>query len=92
MPPYEAIHLENLAWTFGVGLLVVIAIVLARGSRAFTFSFRKRSEVDLEADTHEFGGGVREQNRPLPVLIWLVIIGYFIWALGYTLFSGARGL
>ena len=92
MPPYESMHIENLLWVFGVGLLVTLAIALARGSRYFTFTLNRRSEAELEADTHEFGGDVREQNRPLPIFMWLIIISWFIWAVGYALFIGARGL
>lgn len=92
MPPYEALHIENVVWAFGVGSLVTLAIALALGSRRFTFTFTRRSEDELEADTHEFPTGVREQNRPVPVFLWLVILGYFVWAIGYTIFTGVRGL
>lgn len=92
MPPYEVMHIENLLWVFGAGLLFVVAITLARYSRHFTWTLRRRSEEELEAETHEFGGGVKEQNRPVPLFIWLVAIGYFAWAIGYVLFSGAVGL
>ena len=41
---------------------------------------------------HEFGGEVKESDRPVPWLIWLVFFGYFVWAVGYILFAGARGI
>lgn len=92
MPPYETMHIENLIWVFGAGALFTLAIVLARTSRYFTWTFKRRSEEELEEETHEFGGGVREQNRPMPLFIWLMVVGYFIWATSYVVFSGAFGL
>ena len=41
---------------------------------------------------HEFGGEVKESDRPVPWLIWLLFVGYFIWAASYILFVGARGM
>lgn len=92
MPPYESMHVENLWWVFAGGTLLALVIALARGVKYLTFTLRPRSDEELEADTHEFGGGVREQNKPMPWLIWLIGIGYFIWAIAYVVFSGARGL
>ena len=92
MPPYIWIHLENVWWMFAGGLIFAAAIVLARASATFTFSFRKRSDKELDEDTHDFADDVQEQNRPMPILIWLVFIGYFIWAALYVVFSGSRGL
>ncbi len=92
MPPYKWIHIESVYWLLAGGLVFALAIILARASRHLGFSFRKRTEQELEAETHEFGGGVTEQNRPMPLFIWLVTVGYFIWAVAYVIFSGARGL
>ena len=92
MPPYELIHIENVLWVLGGGTLFVVAIVLARYSTKFTWTLRRRSDDELDAETHEFGGGVTEQQRPVPLFIWLVALGYFAWAIGYVVFSGARGL
>jgi hypothetical protein len=74
------------------GLMVATAIILARASRHYSFTLRKRSEAELIEETHTFGDAVKEQNRPVPVFIWLVAIGYVIWAIGYVVFSGVRGL
>ena len=91
MPPYSWIHLENVWWMLAGGLLFAVAIILARASTTFTFSFRKRTDKELQEE-HEFADGIKEQNRPVPILIWLVFIGYFIWAALYVVFSGSRGL
>lgn len=93
MPPYTWIHLENVWWVLAGGLVVAAAIVLARATTTYTFTFKKRSDADIAGkEAYEFPGGVKEQNRPVPVLIWLVIIGYLVWAVLYVIFYGARGL
>ncbi len=91
MPPYSWIGLESVFWVLFGGLVISIAIILARGSLAFSFAFRKRSNKELEAETHDFAGAVKEQNRPIPVFIWLVTLGLFVWAVAYVLYSGAFG-
>mgnify|MGYP006292395639 CR=1 FL=1 len=92
MPPYFGIHLENAWWMFAGGVLVAVAIVLARGSRHFSLTAKKRSEREIEEETHEFGDGLKEQNRPAPLFIWLMVAAYFVWAVAYIVFSGRHGL
>ena len=92
MPPYSWIHSESVMWVLFGGLIFTAATVLARSSRAWSFSLRKRPEEPTDEEGHEFGGIVSEQNRPVPIFIWLVAIGYFIWAALYVVFSGIRGL
>ena len=92
MPPYSWIHLESVWWMWGGGLMVATAIILARASRYYSFTLKRRSEEELQKETHTFADAVEEQNRPVPVFIWLVAIGYVLWAISYVVFSGARGL
>ncbi len=92
MPPYSWIHLESLFWVLAGGMIVTAAIVLARGSRKWGFSFKKRTDKEIEEEVHQFAGILKEGNRPVPIFIWLVFIGYFIWATAYVVFSGIRGL
>jgi len=92
MPPYSWIGLESVFWLLAGGGLVAVAIIMARGSLYESFSFRKRTDAQLEEETHVFADHVSEQNRPVPIFIWLVSIGYFIWAAAYVLHSGAFGL
>jgi hypothetical protein len=92
MAPYEMLHMES-AWMMLLGGgLVALVIVLARASRRHALSLKRRSEEQLEAETHEFPGGVREQNRPVPVLIWIVTVGYFVWAAAYVIFTAGTGV
>lgn len=92
MPPYDLPGLEAIIFMTGIGIVIVAAIALARGSRWMGFSFTERSDKELEETVHEFGGGVSETDRPVPWLIWLVFLGYFIWAACYVIFSGVLGL
>ena len=92
MPPYSWIHLENLWWVLAGGAVVALAIILARGSLAFRFTFRRQTEEEYQRETHTFGDAVSEQNRPVPLFIWLVAVGYLIWAVAYVIYSGIHGL
>jgi membrane associated rhomboid family serine protease len=74
------------------GGLIALAIVLARASRHRTLSLRRKSEEQLERETHDFAGAVREQNRPVPLLVWIVTVGYFVWAVAYVIFSAGKGV
>jgi hypothetical protein len=91
MPPYTQIHFDNFLFMILVGIGLAIAVILARGSEYLSFSFRRSSRAEDE-EVHEFSGGVKEYNRPVPWLIWLAFFGYFIWAVSYILFIGAKGI
>lgn len=92
MPPYDLISTQNLIFATGVGLGLALVVALARGSRAWSLSLAPRPEAEEEEQPHEFGGEVSERDRPVPWLIWLVFVGYFVWAVAYVVFSGGRGL
>jgi len=62
-PPSQWFHLENVAWVLLGGLLISMGIILARASREWSFTTAKRSEEQLEAETHEFGGGLHHLLR-----------------------------
>ena len=91
MPPYTQIHFDDFLFMVLVGIGLALAIILARASEYLTFSFRGSSRAEDE-EVHEFGGEVKESDRPVPWLIWLIFVGYFVWAVGYILFIGARGI
>jgi RsiW-degrading membrane proteinase PrsW (M82 family) len=91
MPPYTQLNFENFLFMILVGVGLAIVIILARGSEYLSFSFRGTSRAEDE-QVHEFGGEVKESNRPVSWLIWLLFVGYFIWAASYILFVGARGI
>jgi hypothetical protein len=90
MPPYTQVQFNDFLFVVAVGLGLVVAVILARGSDIL--ALRRETPDDEEEPVHEFGGGVSEANRPVPWLIWLLFIGYFVWAAAYVLFIGARGM
>jgi hypothetical protein len=85
MPPYESLQAQDILFMFTIGIGLTIAVALARGSKYLHFSFTKPR---AEEKPHEFGGKVTETNKPVPILIWLIFIGYFVWTVGYILYSG----
>ncbi len=92
MPPYDLINFEYFVMMIGFGLILTAAIMLARGSRLFTFGMTKRTDREIDEDVHDFGDGVREGTRPVPIFIWVVWIGYFIWAVGYVIVTSFMGV
>lgn len=92
MPPYDLINYEYFVMMIGIGLILTVAVMLARGSRIFNFGSTPRTDREIDEDVHDFGDNVREGTRPVPIFIWFVWIGYFIWALGYVIFSSYFGV
>jgi hypothetical protein len=92
VPPYDLIGLQHVILMVGLGLGLALIIILARSSRHLSASLKPMSEKDIEESLHEFGGEVSESSHPIPWLIWLVFVGYFIWAVAYVLFISAYGL
>jgi hypothetical protein len=88
MPPYDLIDFKYIILMFGLGLIIALGIILARGSRIFNF---KTGTADPNTETHEFGGDVSEAKHPVPAFIWLVFAGYFIWAIGYVIYRVNHG-
>jgi len=92
VPPYDILATQKTFLLYGIGLLVVIVVVLARLSRSHGFTLEKRTDREMEEDVHEFGGEVSESRRPVPWLIWLVFAGYFLWAALYVVWSGGHDI
>ncbi|MBM4386218.1 MAG: hypothetical protein FJ088_00675 [Deltaproteobacteria bacterium] len=89
MPPYGEIQFQHLVLMIGFGILAAILVILARGSEIFNL---EKDHSEGSGPAKEFGGGVSEGNRPVPLLIWLIFTGYFIWAAAYVIYSGIYGL
>ena len=92
MPPYDWISLESLFIMLAVGTGLTLAIILARGSFRFSLSLSKRTDQEIEQDVHDFGDGLTEGNRPLPLFIWLILVGTLVWSIGYVIHSGLNGI
>jgi hypothetical protein len=91
MPPYTWLAQQNTLFIIGIGLLLTIVVILARASRVWGFTTQKSSDDELAKDVHVFPGEVSETRRPVPWLIWLVFVGYFVWAAGYVIWNGIFG-
>jgi hypothetical protein len=91
MPPYDLINTSYEILAIGIGVGITVLVILARGSTFFSWSFRKRSDAEIEEHLIEFGGGVSERNAPVPIAIWLVAAAVTIWSVGYILSNGATG-
>ena len=92
MPPYDLINMEQEILAIGIGLGITVLVILARGSRVFTWSFGKRSFEEGAEPIREFGGKVSEGDGPVPLSIWLVAAAVLVWSVAYILMSGAHGL
>ncbi len=92
MPPYDLINLKYFLFMMAVGVALSLLVMLARGAREYSFSFRKRSEEELQHSLHEFGGEVSETDRPVPLIIWVIATGVLVWSIGYVVFCGVFGM
>jgi hypothetical protein len=91
MPPYLMLHQQRIFLMFGIGVLVTLAIVLARGSRFISFPNRKETEA-APHEIKEFGGGVTERQGPVPWLIWVVLGAFFLWAAVYVVYASRHDI
>lgn len=68
------------------GLIVVVIFAIAYWSHKLNLSSRKESEEGIEGEeVHTFEDGLQEGNKPLPLVIILLIGGLLLWGVGYTL-------
>ena len=50
--------------------------------------FRGKEDGEDEQVHYVFPGGIKEQNKPFPLVLILVIVGTVIWGFGYIIVSG----
>ncbi len=87
MPPYNQIHAEYF-WYIILGGLVFTGLVwLAVVSRVYTLGRTIRDEREHDDKPHSFGGGLREGRGRMPIFLWLMLVLFVVWAVGYTLYS-----
>jgi hypothetical protein len=88
MSPYSQIHYEYVTYILLGGVLLTALLWLAVWSRELTFTFRRRSEAEYQEKVHEFGDGIREGHRPVPLFLLVTLVLLIAWAVGYTIWSG----
>lgn len=70
-------------------LLPALTALLVFASALGYMHFRGRNDEDDGASVHYvFPGGIKEQNKPFPLVLILVIVGTVIWGFGYIIVSG----
>ncbi len=73
---------------FVLYLLPALIALLVFASALGYMHFRgKENEGDDKAH-YVFPGGIKEQNKPFPLVLILVIVGTVIWGFGYIIVSG----
>lgn len=82
---FEVRNIQYLVMYFFPGLLTILLI-----GAALAFShFRSRDSRKQEKETlYVFPGGIRDQSKPFPLILLLVIAGTVIWAFFYILAMG----
>jgi hypothetical protein len=76
-------------WGLGVGTALIIVIwATVRGGW-----FRKPLVGDPRAENsmpepvqpvHDHAEGISEAHGPVPMIVWLVIVGFTLWTIGYV--------
>jgi hypothetical protein len=89
-------QIASVLWGLGVGIAFIIVIfATVRGGW-----FRKpvvgdpRDESSLPdpiQPVHDYADGISEAHGPVPLIIWLVIISFAVWAIGYVVLFVQRG-
>lgn len=91
MPPYESIQAQDVLFMITVGVGLSLAVTLARLSRVLFLTIRRR-DPETESEPTKIPGGLAEGHRPIPILIWVLAVGYLMWAVGYIIYSGFHGV
>lgn len=75
------------------GLLIVAILVIAFLSHRMNFARRGEGQAaELHEEGEEFPDGLRDGNKPIPLILHLLIAGLLIWGVVYTLAYAYGGL
>jgi len=66
-------------------LIFIILFLLAIGQVHLSTKDAKEKKLRV---AHIFPEGIEGRNAPFPLVLLLIIIGFLIWAVGYTLRTG----
>ena len=73
---------------FVLYLLPALTSLLVFASALGYMHFRGKEDEEDEKVHYVFPGGIKEQNKPFPLVLILVIAGTVIWGFGYIIVSG----
>jgi uncharacterized membrane protein len=71
------------AWGF---ILVFVA------GLSFAHFRTKESEKKMSKIIEKYPGGIEGRNAPFPLILYILIAGTVLWALGYILLNGLLGV
>jgi hypothetical protein len=86
---FEMVGIEDFVLYFFPSMALIF--VFAAGL-SFAYIRRKNSEDKLTTIIEKFPGGIEGRNAPFPLVLFMIIAGTVIWALGYILFIGLSGI
>ncbi len=82
---FELLNIQH----FVLYLLPALTTLLIFAAALGYMHFRGKEDEDGQDSTgHLFPGGIREQNKPFPLVLILIIAGTVIWGFGYIIVSG----
>ncbi len=73
---------------FVLYLLPALTALLVFASALGYMHWRGKEDGEDDQVHYVFPGGIKEQNKPFPLVLILVIVGTVIWGFGYIIVSG----
>lgn len=93
MPPYDQIHWQYVALALLLGALLVGLVWLAWRAGGEAGWYPKDKPPPERDEVYTFGGQeISEGNRPIPLIILVVLALFLGWALFYTFWSAGNFL
>jgi Na+/H+ antiporter NhaC len=53
---------------------------------------RKNTEERKRKIVHNYPANLKSRNSPFPLILFLIIVGFLIWTISYTLLTGILGV
>ena len=84
---FDLLDFQYLILTVFLGAVVLLIIYL--GFRSYSYSWKEGPKSAEEE--HEYPGGLRIGNHPIPPLLVFLFIGFAVWFFIYVIHYGLRG-
>jgi heme/copper-type cytochrome/quinol oxidase subunit 2 len=81
MQAFEVLWVRWLLIMVLLGMGIAVSLFLG-----FYLPSRARALSDQEEKTEEFPAEIRTANRPIPLFLWLIYVGIFIFIIVYSLY------
>jgi len=86
---FNVLDFQYLILALFFGIISVFLIYL--GFLSYRFSQKRKGEEESAEENHEFPGGLRIQNHPIPPFLIFICLGFALWAIAYVILIGLRG-